>query len=72
VHRRVLDLGNTARLDAPSAMFTRYGYARLEAETRVLCYMRIGHNDADLHEPLEARTRQVPMYLKVFTGVEPT
>lgn len=68
--RRVLDLSDTERLDALSTMFARFGYAPLEAQTRarVLYYMQIGYNDADLREPMEDRIRQVPMYLKVFTG----
>ncbi|KNG95191.1 TetR/AcrR family transcriptional regulator [Pseudaestuariivita atlantica] len=71
--RRVLDLGDTARIRALAAMFVRYGYEAAEAETRarVLYYMQIGYNDADLREPMEERMRQAPMYLKVFTGREP-
>ncbi|MGR3503619.1 TetR/AcrR family transcriptional regulator [Pseudaestuariivita sp.] len=71
--RRVLDHGDTARLTALTEMFKRFQYPTLEAETRarVLYYMQIGYNDADLREPLAERLRQSPMYVKVFTGVEP-
>ncbi|MBO6603932.1 MULTISPECIES: TetR/AcrR family transcriptional regulator [Rhodophyticola] len=68
--RRVLDRSEALRLDALTAMFTRHGYDPLEALTRarVLYYMQIGYNDADLREPVEDRLRLVPMYLYVFTG----
>lgn len=67
---RVVDAGDTARLTALTALFSRYGYDLLEAEARAraLYYMQIGYNDADLREPIEERLRRMPMYLRVFTG----
>lgn len=71
--RRILDLSDARRLDALTAMFTRYGYAELEATTRarVLYYMQIGYDLADLNEPQEARLKMAPHYLHVFTGQHP-
>lgn len=71
--RRILDQSDARRLDALTAMFTRYGYAGLEAVTRarVLYYMQIGYDLAELNEPPEARLALVPHYLHVFTGQHP-
>lgn len=71
--RRVLDQSDTRRLAALAAMFERYGYPALEAEARarILYYMQIGYDDADLHEPMAERLRLVPKYLVGFTGRDP-
>ena len=71
--RRVLDQSDAARLAALTAMFVRFGYPEREAMTRarVLYYMQIGYNFADLHEPMADRLALVPAYLLTFTGVEP-
>ena len=61
--RRVLDRSDSKRHNALKAMFERFDYAPVEAEARarILYYMQIGYNDADLHEPMEARMRLLPM-----------
>ncbi|WP_170385302.1 TetR/AcrR family transcriptional regulator [Ruegeria atlantica] len=71
--RRALDQSDARRLEALHAMFARYGYAEVEAETRarVLYYMQIGYDLAQLNEPKEVRLSMAPHYLYVFTGVEP-
>ena len=71
--RRVLDQSDQQRLGALTEMFERYDYPALEAMTRarVLYYMQIGYNDADLHEPLAERMKLLPMYLLAFTGHTP-
>ncbi len=71
--RRVLDQSDAKRLQALHAMFARYGYPEIEAETRarVLYYMQIGYDLAQLNEPMDTRISMVPHYLYVFTGVEP-
>ncbi len=71
--RRMLDQSDANRLTALCAMFARYGYQDTEAETRarVLYYMQIGYDLAQLNEPLATRLALVPHYLFVFTGVEP-
>ncbi len=71
--RRALDLSDARRLEALHAMFARYGYSEVEAETRarVLYYMQIGYDLAQLNEPIATRISMVPHYLYVFTGVEP-
>ncbi|MEX0349504.1 MAG: TetR/AcrR family transcriptional regulator [Paracoccaceae bacterium] len=71
--RRMLDQSDARRLAALRAMFTRFGYEELESETRarVLYYMQIGYDLAQLNEPQEVRLSLVPHYLFVFTGVEP-
>lgn len=71
--RRILDVSDQKRLSALRTMFARHGYEPIEAETRarVLYYMQIGYDDADLREPLEERLRLVPTYLICFTGEKP-
>ena len=69
--RRILDLSDQRRLDALAEMFVRFGYEKLEATTRarVLYYMQVGYNEADLNEPMEDRLKLLPSYLLTFTGV---
>lgn len=71
--RRVLDQSDQTRLAALEAMFARFGYDRLEAHTRarILYYMQIGYDAAELNEPLEERLELVPTYLLGFTGKAP-
>lgn len=71
--RRMLDQSDARRLAALRAMFARHGYEAVEAETRarVLYYMQIGYDLAQLNEPLDTRLSLVPHYLYVFTGVAP-
>ncbi|WP_299652823.1 TetR/AcrR family transcriptional regulator [uncultured Tateyamaria sp.] len=66
----VLKAGDAARLDALTAMFTRFGYAPLEAtaRARVIYYMQLGYDNAKLGETLEERLAMVPGYLVAFTG----
>jgi AcrR family transcriptional regulator len=71
--RRALDQSDARRIEALHAMFARYGYSEIESETRarVLYYMQIGYDLAQLNEPIETRISMVPHYLFAFTGVEP-
>ncbi len=68
--RRMLDKSDALRLDALTGMFTRFGYADAEATTRarVLYFMQLGYDFAELGEAAEARLAMVPHYLFVFTG----
>ena len=70
----VLDHSDARRLQALASMFARFGYDPTDAQTRarVLYYMQIGYNDADLREPLEDRLRQMAPYLHAFTGQTPS
>ncbi len=69
--RKVLDRSDQARLDALAAMFERYGYEEIEALTRarILYFMQIGYNVAELNETLSDRLKLLPQYLLGFTGV---
>ncbi|MEX0285311.1 MAG: TetR/AcrR family transcriptional regulator [Paracoccaceae bacterium] len=71
--RRVLDQSDARRVAALNAMFKRFAYDPVEAETRarVLYYMQLGYDMAQLNEPTEFRLTLVPHYLYVFTGVHP-
>ncbi|WP_299673816.1 TetR/AcrR family transcriptional regulator [uncultured Roseobacter sp.] len=71
--RAVLHASEAARLEALRAMFARFGCPDLEAiaRARILYYMQIGYDDAQLNEPMDARNRLMPSYLIGFTGQEP-
>ena len=69
--RKILDQSDQTRLDALAAMFCRYDYGDIEAQTRarILYFMQIGYNVAELNETLEDRLKMLPEYLYGFTGV---
>lgn len=71
--RHLLDRSDQARLDALAAMFARFDYPEGEAmiRARVLYFMQVGYDLADLNEPTQDRLRLIPMYLYCFTGREP-
>ncbi|MEM9577559.1 MAG: TetR/AcrR family transcriptional regulator [Pseudomonadota bacterium] len=73
VHR-VLRASEEERLTALEQMFARFDYPALEVITRarILYYMQIGYDDAQLNEPMETRNRLMPAYLVGFTGQTPT
>lgn len=66
----VLKAGDEARLDALTDMFDRFGFGTLEAtaRARVIYYMQLGYDDANLGETLDERLAMVPGYLVAFTG----
>ena len=68
--RQILDESDAIRVDALTAMFVRYDYSPIEALTRarVLYYMQLGYDLAQLNETMEQRLAMVPHYLFVFTG----
>jgi len=71
--RSLLDRSDAQRVDALTGMFLRFGYDGNEALTRarVLYYMQLGYDFAQVGESGEARLAMVPHYLRVFTGREP-
>jgi AcrR family transcriptional regulator len=71
--RRLLDQSDARRLAALTAMFMRYGFESRDAEARarVLYYMQIGYDFAQLGDELEERLARVPHYLLTFTGQPP-
>jgi AcrR family transcriptional regulator len=68
--RQVLERSDMQRIDALAAMFARHGFGRTESlvRARVLYYMQIGYNDADLQETMAERAALIPHYLLTFTG----
>jgi len=72
--REVLHASDERRLQALQRMFERFDYPDLEAvaRARILYYMQIGYDDAQLNEPMEARNRLLAPYLIGFTGQVPT
>ena len=55
-------------------MFARHGYDKEEAHirARILYYMQIGYNIADLNETMEERVALGPHYVIGFTGQRAT
>ena len=72
--KSVLARSDARRLHALQAMFQRYDYPELEAvaRARILYYMQIGYDDAQLGEPMEMRNLLMPSYLLGFTGQNPS
>jgi AcrR family transcriptional regulator len=72
--RKAIDRSERLRIEALKALFGRFGYEDQDAfvRARVLYYMQIGYYALDLREPIEARLRLTPHYLKAFTGVDPS
>lgn len=71
--RQILDQSDMRRIAALAAMFERFDYSVVEALTRarVLYYMQLGYDLADLNETMEQRLAMVQHYLFVFTGRQP-
>lgn len=71
--RTVLQTSDRQRLDALQAMFERFDYPPLEAvaRARILYYMQIGYDDAQLNEPMARRSELAASYLVGFTGQQP-
>ncbi len=70
----VLRASEAQRLAALQAMFERFDYPPLEAvaRARILYFMQIGYDDAELNEPMADRNALVPAYIVGFTGQHPT
>ena len=68
--RDILDRSDARRVDAIRDMFMRHGFGETEALTRarVLYYMELGYDMAQLGETPAQRLALVPHYLFVFTG----
>lgn len=68
----VLKDSDAKRIAAFTAMFERYGYCpqNAVARARVIYYMQLGYDDANLGEQLEDRLAMVPEYLLIYTGQE--
>ena len=71
--RSLMDRSDARRVAALKAMFMRFDYPDLEAQTRakVLYYMQLGYDMAEPNESYEDRLKVTPEYLRVFTGREP-
>ncbi|MBT8408761.1 MAG: TetR/AcrR family transcriptional regulator [Alphaproteobacteria bacterium] len=68
--RRVLERSDEQRIEAIAQLFRRFDYGSTESliRARVLYYMQIGYNDAELQEPMADRLRLIPYYVLTFTG----
>jgi len=72
--RRILDLSDQTRITAIEEVFLKFGYGETDALTRarILYYMQIGYNAAELNEPLDARLALTSSYIVGFTGQVPS
>jgi len=71
--RKRIDLADSRRLAAITAMFERYGYSAYDADVRarILYFMQLGYHALDQTEPLAERLKRAEGYLLGFTGAEP-
>ena len=71
--KQVLRNSEDQRLAALTQMFQRFAYSDLDAvaRARILYYMQIGYDDAQLNEPMADRNRLMPANLAGFTGQTP-
>lgn len=69
---RILSRSDQTRVEALTEMFVRYNYREVEALTRarILYFMQLGYNIAELNETLEERLTLIREYILGFTGVE--
>lgn len=72
--RSALQRSDQMRLAALQEMFQKFDYPELEAiaRARILYYMQIGYDDAQLNEPMDVRSKLLDAYLIGFTGKAPT
>lgn len=72
--RRILDQSDQTRISAIEEVFRKFGYDDTDALTRarILYYMQIGYNAAELNEPIEIRLNLTPSYIVGFTGQQPS
>jgi len=70
--RKILDRSDQFRVAALSEMFSRFGYSDIEALTRarILYFMQLGYNVAELNETLDDRLKLISEYVYGFTGVK--
>lgn len=68
--RKILDRSDQQRVSALHDMFARFGYRDIEALTRarILYFMQLGYNVAELNESLEDRLKLISEYIFGFTG----
>ncbi len=68
-----IELADTARLVALSAMFSRFGYAGMAADVRArsMYLTQIGYISMNTPEDLLTRMQRIPEYVKIFTGQVP-
>ncbi|WP_249976553.1 TetR/AcrR family transcriptional regulator [Vreelandella olivaria] len=68
-----IEAADTARIEALSRMFERYGYDPLAANVRgrTIYLTQIGYISMKTQEPLEVRMQRIPTYVEIFTGQAP-
>lgn len=71
--RKRIDLADSARISAITAMFERHGFTQYEADVRarILYFMQLGYHALDQAEPLRDRLARTEGYLLGFTGQPP-
>lgn len=69
-----LDNADNIRINAITAMFKRFGYSDIQAETRsrTIIYTQIGYFFMQISEDQAKRFAQMPDYIEVFTDHKPS
>jgi len=72
--QRRLDEADIRRIDAVTALFSRFGYSDAQAKARsmTVIYTQIGYISMQVTEDPEERLDRVPHYVEIFAGVHPT
>lgn len=68
-----LSEADNARIEAVTAMFTRHGFSKEQADVRgmTVIYTQIGYISMRVEETLEERLAQVRHYVELFAGSRP-
>ncbi|OYX44923.1 MAG: TetR family transcriptional regulator [Rhodobacterales bacterium 32-67-9] len=71
---KVVESADQQRLDALTGMFSRYGYADVDAlvRARVLYFTQIGQYTLDVREDIAVRLSRTRAFLVAFSGQEPS
>ncbi|MGI9319630.1 MAG: TetR/AcrR family transcriptional regulator [bacterium] len=72
--RGFLDRADSARVEAITALFSRFGYEKTEAfiRARIVYFSQIGFYALDIKDSLATRISYTPAYFKGYTGQELT
>ena len=64
---------DTARIEALTAMFVRFGYDPLQADVRArtIYLVQIGYISMKADEDIGLRMQRIPEYVEIFTGQAP-
>lgn len=71
--KKRLDKADATRVAAVEAVFLRFGYSKIQAETRshAIIYTQVGYISMMVSESLDHRVLKMPTYIEFYTGHVP-